>query len=346
MKTSVQSSRYLQLAVVAVLLALVGCGTGTLPTQSDAAPELQAAAFTSNLVAKHSDKCLDVKGGSFRNGSTMEQENCSSSEAPKFEFLPVSGKNATYLIKNTRTGKCLDIFRAKTHNGADLIQYSCGEGANQHFQLVDAGNNYYQLKADHSNKCVDVFRAYDADGTNVIQYTCHSASNRSSKGNQLWQISTDGSSSNDSGAPSNSGDEDKDEPAPEAKVAFTSTLIAEHSSKCLNAAGNDAVAQQACANSESFSFDFVKVSSDTYQIKNARTGKCLDIAGSKQDNGAALTQASCDEGKNQQFELLNVGGDDYQVKAQHSGKCLDVYRANTSDGTKVTQYRCHSAAER
>ena len=164
-----QSMRYLQLAVVALLLALVGCGTSALPTQSEATPELQAAAFTSTLVAKHSDKCLDIKGGSFRNGSTMEQESCSSSEAPNYEFLPVAGQNATYLVKNARTGKCLDIFRAKRHNGADLIQYSCGEGANQHFQLLDAGKGYYQLKASHSNKCVDVFRAYDADGTNVTQ---------------------------------------------------------------------------------------------------------------------------------------------------------------------------------
>ena len=84
-----QSIRYVQLAVVAVLLALVGCGTSTLPTQSEATPELQAVAFTSSLVAKHSDKCLDVKGGSFRNGSTIEQESCSSSEAPNFEFVPV-----------------------------------------------------------------------------------------------------------------------------------------------------------------------------------------------------------------------------------------------------------------
>ena len=341
-----QSIRYLQLAVVVALLALVGCGTGTLPTQLDAAPELQAAAFTSSLVAKHSDKCLDVKGGSFRNGSSLEQESCSSSEAPNFEFLPVAGKSATYLVKNARTGKCLDIFRAKTQNGADLIQYSCGEGAHQHFQLVDAGKGYYQLKADHSNKCVDVFRAYKADSTNVTQYTCHSASERGGKGNQLWKISTDGNPT-ESGSPSDSDDSDEnDKPAPDAKVAFTSTLIAEHSDKCLNAAGNSAVAQQACANSKTFDFEFIAVSGkrDTYQIKNARTDKCLDIAGSKTDNGVALTQASCDEGKNQQFQLVSAG-DDYQVKAQHSGKCLDVYRAGTSDGTRVTQYRCHSAAE-
>ena len=208
------------LAVVVLLLALVGCGTGTLPARSGASPELQATAFTSTLVAKHSGKCLDIKGGSFRNGSSMEQEGCSGSEAPNFEFLPVAGKSATYLIKNTRTGKCVDVFRAKKDNRAGVIQYSCGEGANQHFQLTDAGGGYYQLKAQHSGKCVDVRWALKKDGTEIIQYSCQSSSVRQKNGNQLWKISTRGSPSGGGEPPSGSDDGNDNSGKPEADAYY------------------------------------------------------------------------------------------------------------------------------
>lgn len=33
-----------------------------------------------------------------------------------------------------RSGKCLDVANASTANGARLIQWPCGTGANQQFQ--------------------------------------------------------------------------------------------------------------------------------------------------------------------------------------------------------------------
>ncbi len=181
--------RFLLSSIALSLLALTSCATETAPPLPDTLTT-QATAFTSTLVAKHSGKCLDLSNGSFKNGSPLEQETCSSSEAPEFEFVAIANRADTYLIKNTRTGKCLDIFRAGTQNGASLIQYSCGEGANQHFELLSAGSGYYQLKAQHSGKCVDVYRAYQADGTGVQQYSCHSSATRLAKGNQLWKIDT------------------------------------------------------------------------------------------------------------------------------------------------------------
>jgi len=175
---------FLSCVALSLLLVLSSCTNETAPTLTP-----QVTAFTSNLVAKHSGKCLDIKDGSFRNGSQLEQETCNRSEAPAFEFMAVPNKSNTYLIKNTQSGKCLDIFRARTQNGTNLIQYRCGEGSNQEFELINAGSGYYQLKAGHSGKCIDVFRAYKADGTKVVQYRCHSAAERLKKGNQVWKIS-------------------------------------------------------------------------------------------------------------------------------------------------------------
>ena len=319
-----------------LLLALVSCSSDATSPAGTVAT--QATAFSSTLVAKHSGKCLDIEGGSFSNASPFEQESCTSSEAPEFEFVAVAGQADTYLIRNKKSQKCLDVYRAYTANSAPVIQYSCGNVAHRQFELVSAGDSYYQLKAKHSGKCVDVRYASSRDGAEIVQYSCH-ALTRTESGNQLWKISAQG----DSG-----GGNDQ---TPE--TAFTSTLTAKHSGKCLDLKGGSfrngaALEQESCASSEAPTFAFMPVTgkSDTYLIKNAQTGKCLDVFRTQTANGADLIQYSCGEGANQQFELVSAGNGYYQLKVQHSGKCVDVYRAYQADGAEVNQYSCQGAGAR
>ena len=178
---------FLRYLVLSALLALVGCSTDSVSPTEDL--EAQASpAFTSTLVAKHSDKCLVIEGDSSSNGAAAEQRDCDSSEATKFNFVPVSGQANVYAIENARSGKCLDIFRAGQERGAALVQYRCGEGDNQHFKLIKVSGDYYQLEVQHSEQCVDVFRALKANGTKVVQYTCAKEPKRSQQGNQVFKI--------------------------------------------------------------------------------------------------------------------------------------------------------------
>ena len=179
---------------LALLLLLFACATDTPNPAEDIDLEpLAAPAFTSILVAKHSGKCLSIKGNSASNGAAAEQRACAEGEAFDFEFVPVSGEADTYMIVNENSGKCLDVFRAKTERGTELVQYRCGEGDNQHFKLIKATGDYYQLEVQHSEQCVDVFRARTADGTKVTQYTCSTEPERTRQGNQVWKISRDDS---------------------------------------------------------------------------------------------------------------------------------------------------------
>ena len=193
-----------------VLILLASCGSAPPPVaevEPEATLEAQATAFTSTLVAKHSGKCLDLTGGSSSNASPFEQEACSTSEAPEFEFIAVSGQTDTYLIKNKHSQKCLDVYRAYKADRTPIIQYNCGNVAHRQFKLLDAGNGYYQLKAEHSGKCVDVRWALKKDGAEIIQYSCQSSSVRQQNGNQLWKITKNATASSTapSSAPS-SGD--------------------------------------------------------------------------------------------------------------------------------------------
>jgi hypothetical protein len=67
---------------------------------------------------------------------------------------------------------CLDIESASTANGARLIAYECTGGANQQWQVRDAGKGYSHLWVRHSNKCLNVTGSSLDDGAEVIVWTC------------------------------------------------------------------------------------------------------------------------------------------------------------------------------
>ncbi len=97
-----------------------------------------------------------------------------------------SGGTVTQIVSEA-SGKCVDVVSASTANAADVIQYTCGSGTNQQFELRDLGNGHYNLVAQHSGKCLDVNGASTANGAAIIQYTCGSGTN------QQWELRAAGS---------------------------------------------------------------------------------------------------------------------------------------------------------
>ncbi|GGK97453.1 beta-xylosidase [Sphaerisporangium melleum] len=80
------------------------------------------------------------------------------------------------------SGKCADVVNGSAALSAEVIQYTCGSGANQQWSPRDAGGGYVQLVAQHSGLCLDVANVSTADGAKVVQYTCGSGTN------QQWQF--------------------------------------------------------------------------------------------------------------------------------------------------------------
>ncbi|TFH52534.1 MAG: hypothetical protein E4G89_01470 [Methanothrix sp.] len=57
-----------------------------------------------------------------------------------------------------------------------------------------------------------------------------------------------------------------------------------------------------------------------YRIKAKHSGKCLDVTGSSQENGAEIIQWPCHSGNNQKFKLEPIEGESgyYRIMAKHS----------------------------
>ncbi len=77
-------------------------------------------------------------------------------------------------------------------------------------------------------------------------------------------------------------------------------------------------------------------SGSTSTLKGVGSGRCLDVAGYSQTNGAQVQIWDCHGQSNQQWTSTSSG----ELRV-YGNKCLDVYGAGTADGTGVTIWDCN-----
>lgn len=99
----------------------------------------------------------------------------------------VAGMNATWETLTARhSGRCADVADFAMSDAAQLVQWGCGAGVNQHFWIKDLGTGHVQIMARHSGKCLDVSGSSTADGAFAVQNPCNGRTS------QQWQVqSTD-----------------------------------------------------------------------------------------------------------------------------------------------------------
>ncbi|MGW2254958.1 RICIN domain-containing protein [Kitasatospora sp. NPDC001660] len=73
-----------------------------------------------------------------------------------------------------------------------------------------------------------------------------------------------------------------------------------------------------------------------FELRNQATGKCLEVADWRTDDGAPVRQWTCHGGANQQW----TANSNRLLINTHSGKCLDVPGASTVWGTQAVQWDC------
>ena len=192
----------------------------------------------------------------------------------------------------------------------------------QPFGLVDFGDGSFEIVSKKSGKCLDVESASTDDFANVQQFICTGSAN------QRWFL-------NDKSVGIN--------------------FIAAHSSKCMVIAGqsfdNQAKAQQAtCLEGDrSHTFDLgqrTTVNGTTFfNLVSSLSGKCLDVAGVSQADGAQVQQFACGNLADNQLWSLTENADGYlTIKAKHSNKCLDVAGVSQAEAAKIQQYTCNNGA--
>ncbi len=91
-------------------------------------------------------------------------------------------------IVSARSGMCLNLARWDTSDGAAIIQWPCGEGNNEKWNLTSKypDGSIPSVVSQHSGKCLDITGA--SNGKRVTQQGCYYNNN----GHQGWALADKG----------------------------------------------------------------------------------------------------------------------------------------------------------
>ncbi|WP_033257915.1 MULTISPECIES: RICIN domain-containing protein [Kitasatospora] len=142
-------------------------------------------------------------------------------------------------------------------------------------------------------------------------------------------------------------------PAPAALAAVptgATTLVAQHSGKCVDAAAaataNGTVVQQyACNGTTAQQWQVQDLGNGYVRINSQNdTSKVLDVVDVSTADGAKVQLWAYGGGLNQQWQAVAEASGAYHFVNRNSGRCLDVPSASTADAVQLQQYACNGTA--
>lgn len=83
--------------------------------------------------------------------------------------------------------------------------------------------------------------------------------------------------------------------------------------------------------------------SGIYKICARHSGKCIDVHGQWENDGANVHQWTWWEGRNQMWSIEPAQNGQHLIRAVHSKKCLDVYGGWMGNYANIHQWTCHGA---
>jgi hypothetical protein len=97
--------------------------------------------------------------------------------------------------------------------------------------------------------------------------------------------------------------------------------------------------QYTCNGTGAQQYDFVYVGNSQYEIHNANSGLCLDLAGSNTNNGTAVQQYTCNGTGAQHWTVSGNGEGSVTIRSSYNyNKVVDVSGASLSAGAKLQIY--------
>lgn len=122
----------------------------------------------------------------------------------------------------------------------------------------------------------------------------------------------------------------------------------QHSHKCAEdpaySTGNVRLNQWTCVNQSNEWWYMVPDGSQTWDVKNGYSGKCMNVASASKSNGAHVIQYPCSRAANSRwfwgYVKFASGHAGYVLVNANSRLCLNVAGYSKSNGADLIQYTC------
>ena len=276
------------------------------------------------VVAQHSDKCLDVRGGpqATNDGAPIEQWTCTGASNQSWTLNDTGA--GLFEVVAGNSGKCVEAAGGGTANGTAIQQATCTRQPRQLWRLHDTGGSIFEIVHVPSGRCLDITGGPQAtaDGALAELWQCTGALN------QAWALT---------------------EPA-----ATPARVVAKHSAKCLDVRGGpQAVAngapieQWTCTGATNQNWTVIDVGGGHIQLRAQNSGRCVEAVGGTA-NGTPIQQMDCLATDAQQLWSMQgaaIAGE-YRFVNAASGRCLDITGGpqTITDGALAELWDCTGAA--
>jgi hypothetical protein len=298
------------------------------------------------LVSAASAKCLDAGGGPKGDGTPLQLWRCNGTEAQAFAFRLLDG--GRFNLVHAGSGTCVDVAARGDRNDTQLRLARCTGAASQAFTRTRAGNEFQLVSADGA-RCFEVEGGRSDNGTRILHRSCHGGPN------QLWHppgpiseapppprprdepvvlvSAASGKCLDAGGGPKRLGTplqlwECNGTEAQDFEFRVTGerqiNVLHARSGMCLDVASpgtsrNDRQLRLApCTGAASQVFARV-AAGNAFQLISAANGHCLDVEGSRSDNGTRILDWGCHGRPDQLWRLPGAAPQPAPVRDVEAG---------------------------
>ncbi|NOK61871.1 MAG: hypothetical protein GFH27_549281n7 [Chloroflexi bacterium AL-W] len=150
--------------------------------QSEATPPSDdpIPAGTYRVIARHSDKVLDVSEVSKADEALLHQWSYRGKANQHWRVEPLD--DGTYRFMAEHSGKTMDARKARTSNGTPIQQYIWNGTCAQRWHIEPVSSNLYTIRSACSDQVVEVEQSSVEDGALIQLWE------RTDEDNQYWQF--------------------------------------------------------------------------------------------------------------------------------------------------------------
>ncbi|EKM79676.1 hypothetical protein AGABI1DRAFT_114159 [Agaricus bisporus var. burnettii JB137-S8] len=259
-----------------------------------------------------SEKCIDVRGAAFENGTAVQIFDCNDSDAQNWMIQ----RGVAGHIEVEGTGFCLDAGSSPA-NGVGMKIWQCFDNLPAQQWTYNSEN---QIKLADKDFCLDLTDGNSGNSNQLQIWEC-STGNR----NQVWL----------EGPPGN-GESTPPPPPPPTSRALHSNV---DGSKCMDVEGaifaNGTPVQIFDCNGSSAQ-QWTLTDGNT-KVLVAGTNFCLDATSANPANGVGMKIWECFDGLAAQSWTYT---DSHHLQLQSSPKCIDLTNGDTTNGNQLQVFDC------